>query len=236
MNHAAIRPYAAGSVALLGATLIAVVPAIRPSTPNIPTQSPAVELASTADAFDLLANALDSSASTDGLLGIANSLDSFLDTLGNPTVNVADTLASDFVTDLGIGNEVGTIDGDLNAGFALLNSTLTALTTNLEDGLGATGSIDTGLGNIETELTTLGTTLDTDLGSILTALGGLDTINTSINTLDSDVSDLFNGLETTLTNDVGGVSTTLNDLFGNGSEILTLLGYLTYLPGIEAAL
>jgi hypothetical protein len=62
-----------------------------------------------------------------------------------------------------------------------------------------------------------GGVLDTDLTDVLTALGPT-------------------GELVTIATDVTGVSTTLNDLFGGGSEILTLLGYLTYLPGIEAAL
>jgi len=66
--------------------------------------------------------------------------------VGNPTVNVADTLATDFVADLGVGNEVGTIDGDLDAGFALL---------------------DTDFGNLGTALTTGLDTLGTALGKFL---------------------------------------------------------------------
>jgi hypothetical protein len=62
-----------------------------------------------------------------------------------------------------------------------------------------------------------GGALNTELGDILTALGPTGELGT-------------------LGTDVTGISTTLNDLFGGGSEILTLLGYLTYLPGIEAAL
>jgi hypothetical protein len=218
MNHAAIRPYAAASVALLGATLIAVIPAIRPSILNIPTQSPDVELASTADAFDILANALDSNASTDGLLGIANSLDSLLDTLGNPTVNVADTLASDFVADLGVGNEVGTIDGDLNAGFALLDSDLGNLGTALSSGFDTlatdltSGLGNLGIGGLDTDLTNLGTELTNLLGSG----GELGQIDTDIVGIDSDLDLGFRNLFEALTNDLGPLSTISTELSNTG--------------------
>ena len=76
MEHAALRPYAGAGVALLGASLIAVIPAAAPALPDLHVQSPAVDLTATADAFADLANALDPSASTDGLLGLANNLDS----------------------------------------------------------------------------------------------------------------------------------------------------------------
>jgi hypothetical protein len=231
MNQAAVRPYAAVGVALLGAGLIGVIPAIWPAVSNIHPQSHAVELASTADAFDVLANALDPSASTDGLLSIANSLDSFLDEFGNPTVNVADTLATDFVTDLGVGNEVGTVDGDLNAGFALLDTDLGALSTALTSGLDTLGTDlgNLGIGDLDTDLTNLGTeltnllgsggVLDTELGQIGKDIVGIDT------DLDQGFRNLFDALSTDLS-PLSTISTELSNtgiLAGDLSEIYNAL-------------
>jgi hypothetical protein len=123
----AVRPYAAMGTALLAAGLIAVIPAVAPTISAIHVQSPAVELTATADAFLDLANALDPSASTDGLIAVANNLDSFLDLFGNPTVNLADTLATDFIGYLDVGSSVNSIpalieglDSDLNTGLSAL--------------------------------------------------------------------------------------------------------------------
>jgi hypothetical protein len=194
MEHTALRPYAAGCAALLGAALIAVIPAVAPSIPHIQAQSPEVALASTADAFLDLANALDPSASTDGLIGVATNLDSFLDLFGTPTVNVVDTLTSDFIADVGIGSEVGTIDGDLNAGFALLDSDFGTLETALTTGLSSLGS-------------------DLSLGSISTALGQIDS---DIVGVDSDLDLGFRNLFEALTNDLSPLSTIATELGNTG--------------------
>jgi len=222
MEQTAHRPYATAGVAFLGAALIAVIPAVAPKLSTIHVQSPAVELAS-ADAFLNLANALDPSASTDGLIGVANNLDSFLDLFGNPTVNVADTLATDFIGYLDLGSSVnsiqgllGTLSSDVTSGFSTLDTDIT----------GAIGLLDTdlttALGDVTAALSPL-TTIADDLGA-----GGV---------LSTDLSDILTALGPTgelgtLATDITGVSTTLNNLFGNGSEIVTLLAYLTYLPQI----
>jgi hypothetical protein len=223
----AVRPYAAMGTALLGAALIAVIPAVAPTISAIHVQSPAVELTATADAFLDLANALDPSASTDGLIAVANNLDSFLDLFGNPTVNLADTLATDFIGYLDVGSSVNSIpalieglDSDLNTGLSALDADITGAITTLDTDLATSLSvIDGDLSPLTTIASELGAggALNTELGDILTALGPTGELGT-------------------LGTDVTGISTTLNDLFGGGSEILTLLGYLTYLPGIEAAL
>jgi hypothetical protein len=241
MEQAALRPYAVAGVAFVGATLIAVIPAVAPKLSNIHVQSPAVELAS-ADAFLDLANALDPSASTDGLIGVANNLDSFLDLFGTPTVNVVDTLATDFITDLGVGNEVGTIDGDLNAGFALLGSDLgafeTAVTTglnalngDLDSGLGVDGFLNMGLVNIETELTTLGTDL-TGLTGGLGSSGELGQIDTDIVGLDSDLGHGVTAILGALSTDLSPLGTIVTELGNTGiiaSDIVTLDSDLTTL-------
>ena len=224
----AVRPhYAAAGAALLAAGLIAVIPAVAPlmSTPHV--ASPAVELTATADAFLDLANALDPSASTDGLIGVANNLDSFLDLFGTPTVNVADTLATDFIGYLDLGSSVNsipdlisTLSSDVTAGFSALDTDITGAIALLDtDFTTALGDVTTALAPLTTIADDLGSggVLSTDLSEILTALGPTGELGT-------------------LATDITGVSTTLNDLFGNGSEIVTLLGYLTYLPEIEAAL
>jgi hypothetical protein len=228
MEQAARRPYAIAGVAIVGATLIAVTPAVAPKLSNIHDQSPAVELASTADAFLDLANALDPSASTDGLIGVANNLDSFLDLFGTPTVNVVDTLASDFITDLGVGNEVGTIDGDLNAGFALLGSDLGAFETAVTTGLNALGTDLGGLGNIGTELTSLGT----DLTNLLGSGGELGQIDSDIVGLDSDLGHGVTALLSALSTDLSPLGTIVTELGNTGiiaSDIVTLDSDLTTL-------
>jgi hypothetical protein len=232
----AVRPYAAMGTALLAAGLIAVIPAVAPTISAIHVQSPAVELTATADAFLDLANALDPSASTDGLIGVANSLDSYLDLFGTPTVNVADSLATDFIGFLDLGSSVNSIPSLITT----LTSDLTAGFTSLETGLSSgLSSLDFDLGNdlgyVEIDFNGAISTLDTDLS---TSLGTLDT---SLGTLDTDLGSILTALGPTgeigiVADNVLGVSTTLENLFGNGSEIVTLLGYLTYLPGIEADL
>jgi len=236
MEHTALRPYATAGVAFLGAALIAVIPAVAPKLSNTHVQSPAVELAS-ADAFLNLANALDPSASTDGLIGIANNLDSFLDLFGNPTVNVADTLATDFIGYLDLGSSLssiqgllGTLDSDLNAGFNALDTAITGL-----------GSLGTSIGTLDTDITGAITALDTDLTSALSPLTTIADDLGAGGVLDTDLSSILTALGPTgelgtLATDITGVSTTLNDLFGNSGEIVTLLAYLTYLPEILAAL
>jgi hypothetical protein len=221
-----MRPYAVAGIAVVGAAVIAVIPAVVPKLSDIHVQSPAVELAS-ADAFLDLANALDPSASTDGLIGVANNLDSFLDLFGTPTVNVVDTLANDFIADLGVGNEVGTIDGDLNAGFALLGSDLGAFETAVTTGLNALGT-DLGLGNLETELTSLGTELTNLLGSG----GELGQIDTDIVGVDSDLDLGFRNLFDALTTDLSPLGTIATELGNTGiiaSDIVTLDSDLTTL-------
>jgi hypothetical protein len=234
MDQAIRRPYAAAGVAVLGATLIAVIPAVAPKLTSVHVQSPAVELAS-ADAFLNLANALDPLASTDGLIGVANSLDSFLDLFGNPTVNIADTLATDFIAYLDLGSSVNsipdlisTLDSDITAALGLLDTDLSATIGLLDTDLSAAiGLLDTDLsaafGDLTTPLNTIagelgaGGVLATDLSSILTALGPTGELGT-------------------VAGDITGITDTLNSLFGNSGEIVTLLAYLTYLPGIEDAL
>jgi hypothetical protein len=213
MEHTALRPYAAVGTALLGAALIAVIPAVAPTISSIHVQSPAVELTATADAFLDLANALDPSASTDGFIGVANNLDSFLDLFGNPTVNVADTLATDFIGYLDLGSSVnsipdllGTLTGDVTGGFTTLGTDLGNLGLAFSTAIsGLEGDLNTGFG-----------TLDSDLGGITTALGGLDTINTSINTLETNIGELFNGLESSLGSDLSPLPTIATDLGGFG--------------------
>jgi hypothetical protein len=238
MDHVAVRPYVAAGTALLGAALIAVIPVAAPLISHIHPQSPAVELTASADAFLELANALDPSASTDGLLGVANNLDSFLDLFGNPTVNVVDTLAADYVGWLDLGNSLGNITdllttisdilgplgGDITGAITTLDTDITGVITTLDgDITGAIGTLDSDLSSALGPLTTIandlgaGGTLATDLSNILTALGPTGELGT-------------------IATDITGVSTTLNNLFGGGSDILTLLGYLTYLPQILAAL
>ncbi|MDT5352409.1 MAG: hypothetical protein QOJ56_941 [Mycobacterium sp.] len=225
MEQATMRPYVVAGVAVFGAALIAVVPAVAPKLSSIHVQSPAVELAS-ADAFLDLANALDPSASTDGLIGVANNLDSFLDLFGTPIVNVVDTLASDFIGYLDVGSSVNSIPGlldtlssDVTSGFSTLDTDITGaiglLDTDLTTALGDVTAALSPLTTIADDLG-VGGVLDTDLSDILTALGPTGELGT-------------------LATDITGVSTTLNDLFGNGSEIVTLLAYLTYLPQIAGA-
>ncbi len=177
----AVRPYAAMGTALLGAALIAVIPAVAPTISAIHVQSPAVELTATADAFLDLANALDPSASTDGLIGVANNLDSFLDLFGNPTVNLADTLATDFIGYLDVGSSVNSIpalieglDSDLNTGLSALDADITGAITTLDTDLATSLSvIDGDLSPLTTIASELGAggALNTELGDILTALG-----------------------------------------------------------------
>ena len=227
MAHTALRPYAAVGTAIVGAALIAVTPVVAPALFRMHVQSPEVQLASTADAFADLANALDPTASTDGLIGVANNLDSFLELFGNPTVNVANTLATDFIGYLELGSSVNsipdlltTLTTDVTSGFDTLDADITAAISLLDaDFTAALGDVTSALGPLATIATELGAggVLATDLSEILTALGPTGELGT-------------------IATDITGVSTTLNDLFGNGSEIVTLLAYLTYLPGIEAAL
>jgi hypothetical protein len=226
----ALRPYATAGVAMVGASMIIVTPVVTvPSLPDVRTR--AVELDAVADAYATIANALDPTASTDGLLSFANSLDSILDLFGNPTVNVADTLATDYVGILGIGGSLSDITS-LLSGLGLgditpITTALGTLDTDLNTGL---GDITTALGTLDTDLlseldrifTSLGT-LDTDLGSVLTALGPtgeLGTINTSIGTLgtdiDNELTSLF-GPSSAIAGDLGnlgGIATDLTSGFG----------------------
>jgi hypothetical protein len=233
MENAVLRPYAAVGTALLGAALIAVIPAVAPTISSIHVQSPAVELTATADAFLDLANALDPSASTDGLIGVANNLDSFLDLFGNPTVNVADTLATDFIGYLDLGSSVnsipgllGTLTGDVTAGFTTLETDLGNLGLAFSTAIsGLDGDLNTGLG-----------VLDSDLAGITTALGGLDTINTSINTLETNIGELFDGLESSLSNDLSPLTDIDTELGGFGllaGELATISDELATLISLQ---
>jgi hypothetical protein len=248
MEQATMRPYAVAGVAVFGAALIAVIPAVAPKLANIHVQSPAVELAS-ADAFLDLANALDPSASTDGLIGVANNLDSFLDLFGTPTVNVVDTLATDFIGYLDLGSSVnsipgllGTLDSDLNADLIVLDQDFGGYINGLHTAItDLSNEVGTSIGVLDTDITGAIGVLDTDLTS---ALSPLTTIADDLGgggVLDTDLSEILTALGPTgelgtVATDITGVSTTLNDLFGNGSEIVTLLAYLTYLPQIAGAL
>ncbi len=208
MEQAALRPFAATGIALLGAGVIAVTPLAATSAPLPEVQSPQVELTASADAFALIANALDPTASTDGYLAFANSLDSILDTFGNPTVNVADTLATDFVGYLelpsslaGLEQLLSTLVGDLNAGFTLLDNTLGTLGTDLTTGL---GSIETALGTTNLELS--------DLNS---AIGGLqDALNTDLSPL------------TTIATELGAAGPLGLELSQIGEQLSTIIGLL----------
>jgi hypothetical protein len=233
MENAVLRPYAAVGTALLGAALIAVIPAVAPTISSIHVQSPAVELTATADAFLDLANALDPSASTDGLIGVANNLDSFLDLFGNPTVNVADTLATDFIGYLDLGSSVnsipgllGTLTGDVTGGFTTLETDLGNLELAFSAAIsGLDGDLNTGLG-----------VLDSDLAGITTALGGLDTINTSINTLETNIGELFDGLESSLSNDLSPLTDIDTELGGFGllaGELATISDELATLISLQ---
>jgi hypothetical protein len=233
MENAVLRPYAAVGTALLGAALIAVIPAVAPTISSIHVQSPAVELTATADAFLDLANALDPSASTDGLIGVANNLDSFLDLFGNPTVNVADTLATDFIGYLDLGSSVnsipgllGTLTGDVTGGFTTLETDLGNLGLAFSAAIsGLDGDLNTGLG-----------VLDSDLAGITTALGGLDTINTSINTLETNIGELFDGLESSLSNDLSPLTDIDTELGGFGllaGELATISDELATLISLQ---
>jgi trimeric autotransporter adhesin len=248
MEKTALRPYVTTGVALLGAALIAVIPDVAPKLSNIHVQSPAVELAS-AEAFLDLANAVDPSASTDGLIGVANNLDSFLDLFGNPTVNVADTLATDFIGYLDLGSSVnsipgllGTLDSDLNADLIVLDQDFGGYINGLHTAITDLGNeVGTSIGGLDTDITGAIGLLDSDLSSDLSSLTTIADELGAGGALSTDLSDILTALGSTgelgtLATDITGVTNTLNDLFGNGSEIVTLLGYLTYLPGIEAAL
>ena len=233
MELAARRPYAAAGAALVAAGIIAIIPTVAPTISSIHVQSPAVELAATADAFLDLANALDPSASTDGLIGVANNLDSFLDLFGNPTVNVADTLATDFIGYLDLGTTVnsipdllGTLTTDLTSGFSTLES-------DIGTDFGTLGTtLSSEFFNLDSDVNAGFGALDTDLGSVTT---GLDTINTSINTLETNIGELFSGLESTLSSDLSPLTTIATDVGGGGvlagelDSILTALNTLVIL-------
>jgi hypothetical protein len=235
MEHSALRPYAAGGAALLGAALIAVIPVVAPAISHIPAQSPEVALASTADAFLDLANALDPSASTDGLIGVANNLDSFLDLFGNPTVSVADTLATDFVGYLDLGTTVNSIPSLLGT----LTTDLTSGLITLESDIGNDfGTLETALSNaffnLDSDVNAGFGGLDTDLGSVIT---GLDTINTSINTLETNNGELFDALEATLGNDLSPLTTIATDVGGGGvlaGELDSILSALNALIIVDS--
>jgi hypothetical protein len=210
----AVRPYAAMGTALLAAGLIAVVPAVAPTISAIHVQSPAVELTATADAFLDLANALDPSASTDGLIGVANNLDSFLDLFGNPTVNLADTLATDFIGFLDVGSSVnsipdliGTLTTDLTTGIKTLDFDLGNDFGYLE------ATFNTDIGNLDTDLNTGFGLLNTDLGSVTNGLG---TIDADFTGLEANNASLFDGLESTLMTLLNPLNTIATDVGGGG--------------------
>jgi hypothetical protein len=223
MELSARRPHAAAGAAVLAAGLIAVIPAVAPKISATHVQSPAVELAS-ADAFLDLANALDPSASTDGLIGVANNLDSFLDLFGTPTVNVIDTLTSDFITDFGVGNEVAAIDAALTADFSGLDTLISGLDSDLS--VPFTTLLDE-IGVLTTDLT----------GGFSGVDGGLSTLDTTLGQIDSDIvgvdSDLdlgFRNLFDALTTDLSPLSTIATELGNTG----VLAGDLTSLYAILA--
>jgi len=119
---------------------------------------------------------------------------------------------------------------DLNAGFSTLETAITGL-----------GSLGTSIGTLDTDITGAITALDTDLTSALSPLTTIADDLGAGGVLDTDLSSILTALGPTgelgtLATDITGVSTTLNDLFGNSGEIVTLLAYLTYLPEILAAL
>jgi hypothetical protein len=226
MDHAVLRPYAAAGVALVGASLIAVIPAIAPKLSNIHAQSPAVELTSGADAFLDLANALDPSASTDGLIGVANNLDSFLDLFGTPTVNVADTLATDFIGYLDVGSSVNSIPGLIST----LDSDLTADIIALDQDL------DGYITGLHTAITDLDSDLGTGLGLLNTDLvNGFDTINASIGSLTAELNNGIFGLETDLSTDLGPLTTIVTELGPEGGIVPLLSLAVEYLEDISIA-
>ena len=215
MELSARRPHAAAGAAVLAAGLIAVIPAVAPQISGIHVQSPAVELTATADAFLDLANALDPSASTDGLIAVANSADSFLDLFGTPTVNVIDTLTSDFITDFGVGNEVAAIDTALTADFSGLDTLVSGLGTSFTTLLDEVGVLTTdltgGFSGVDSGLSTL----DTTLGQIDSDIVGVD----------SDLDLGFRNLFEALTNDLSPLGTIATELSNTGiiaSDIVTL--------------
>jgi hypothetical protein len=214
MEHTALRPYAAVGTALLGAALIAVIPAVAPTISAIHVQSPAVELTATADAFLDLANALDPSASTDGLIGVANNFDSFLDLFGNPTVNVADTLATDFIGYLDLGSSVNSIPGLLETLGTDVTTGINTLDFDLGNDLGILEiAFNTDVANLDTDLNTGFGLLDTDLGSVTNGLG---TIDADFTALEANNASLFDGLESSLMTLLNPLNTIATDVGGGG--------------------
>lgn len=202
----ALRPYAAAGVALMGASMIAVTPVVTlPALPDI--QTSAIQLiASEADAFALVFNALDPGAFTNGIaeaptdtIGqLAVSLDNIVDLGGTPYITTADNLATDLLPLLDI------------------TSLLSGVTTSLD-------SLLTDLANLPDLSMIL-----TDLGNVLTDLGNLPTATDIANDVVSDLSSTFTTIETDLTN----LPTALVDaLTGMGDPLSVIDNDLTAIAG-----
>jgi hypothetical protein len=232
----ALRPYAIAGVGLLGASLIAVTPVIKP--PALPElQTSAVQLTAEADAFAVIVNALDpdaftggiSATPTDALGELAVSGDSLIDSLGTPYITAADNLATDLlplldITSLfsGLSTSLSSLLSDLTnlPDLSTLLSELgnlptatdiaNALVSALTGAGGALTTIDTDLGTITSDLTGLPSTLTTDLISALTGSGDpLTTITGDLGTITTDLG--------SISGELGTIEDGLNELLGHFS-------------------
>jgi hypothetical protein len=212
----ALRPYAVAGVALLGAGMIAVTPAMRlPDLPDV--QTAAIQLAATeSDAYALVINVLDpgaftngiTAAPTDSLGDLAVSLDGVIDLGGTPWITGADNLATDLLPLL-----------DIASLFSGVTTSLDTLLTDLAK-LPDLSTILTDLGTVITDLSNLPTATDIadDVVNALTgSTGALTTITTDLGTISSDLS----SLPSTLTTDL------VDALTGNGDSLTTITSDLT---------
>jgi hypothetical protein len=204
----ALRPYATAGVALLGAGMIAVTPVVK--LPTLPDiQTSAIQLAaSEADAFAVLINVLDPGAFANGISATPT------DSLGDLAVSL------DQVIDLGGTPYITAADNLATDLLPLLDIT------------SVFGGVTTALNNLLSDLTGL-----PDLSTLLSELGNLPTATDIANDVVSALTGA-DGALTTITGDLGTISTDLNGLpstlttdliaalTGSGDSLTTITGDL----------
>jgi hypothetical protein len=208
----ALRPYATAGVALVGASMIAVTPVVTlPALPDV--QASAVQLIATeADAFALLFNALDPGAFTDGISAtptdsvgdLAVSLDNIVDLGGTPWITTADNLATDLLPLL-----------DITSLFSGVTTSLDGILTDLTN-LPDLSSILSELTTLATELGNLPTAsqIATDVVNLLTGSGEpLTLITSDLGTITTDLTSLLSS-DTTITGDLTTILSDLTTILG----------------------